>query len=142
MQRTRAMVGGYVRSFPGWTPLRQAMAAVLGIAADDIIDLNDTGDPVVYLDARTQHGEFALRLEAFVDETRAPGFRGRTAFWQGLARRLEQEVLYDDGASPIPTRWVLVQPDGERFEVFELATGDGPDLLLDPEEGRRRLPEE
>ena len=69
----------------------------------------------------------------------SPG--GETAFWKGLARVLGQEVLYDDGASSVPTRWVLVRPDGTRFEVFEDSTQEGPDLVLDSDEPPRRLPE-
>ena len=56
------------------------MVTVLGIAVDEIIDLEAPGDPdpVVYLDARTQHGEFQLRIAAFIDDSRAPEYRGGT----------------------------------------------------------------
>lgn len=141
MPRVREMVSGYLRRFPGWTPLRQAMATVLGVTVEDIIDLETAGDPIIYLDARTQHGEFKLRVEAFIDASRAPEYRGETAFWKGLARVLGQEVLYDDGGSSVPTRWVLVRPDGIRFKVFEDSTQEGPDPVLDPDEPPRRLPE-
>jgi hypothetical protein len=142
MPRPRELVSGYLRRFPGWTPLRQAMAAVLGVTAEDIIDVEAAGDPIIYLDARTQHGEFRLRIQAFIDASRAPEYRGKTAFLKGLARVLGQEVLYDDGGSPAPTRWVLVRPDGARFEVFEDAMQEGPDLVLDRDIPRRRLPED
>jgi hypothetical protein len=129
--RQRAIVGGYLRRFDGWTRLREAFARALGISTSDILDLEAQGDPVVFLEARTQHGDFALRMQAYIDEARAPGFTGKTALVRALARDLGVDALYDDGGSPVPVRWVLVRPDGSCYEVFERADASGDELVLD-----------
>jgi hypothetical protein len=96
---------------------------------------------VAFVEAWTQHGDFGLRLEVFVDTTRAPGYRGEAALLAGLARALGEDVLFDDGASTNPYRWVLVRPDGALFEVFEDARVDPPFLVLDRRLEWRRLDE-
>ncbi len=133
------MIGCYVRRFGGWTALCEALARSLRISPADILAVEEQGDPVVFLDARTQHGDFALRVQAHIDEARAPGFRGETALMRDLARDLGEDLIYDDGASPAPTRWVLVRPNGERFEVFERADASGHELVLDGSIPPRRL---
>jgi hypothetical protein len=127
----RENVCAFIRRFDGWTPLRTAIASQLGCPVEDVIDLEEEGTPVAFLSAHTQHGEFAIMIELFIDTGRAPGYRGRDRFTTGLARALGEELLYDDGRSQNPYRWVLVQPDGVRLEVYEDTNVPGPDLVLD-----------
>ena len=134
----RVLIAGYLRRFDGWSRLCEAMAAVLGVPPSQVIALEASGDPVAFLSARTQHGDFAVAIEAFVDRTRAPGFAGKDAMMAALARQLGVEILYDDSSSTIPYRWVLASPEGKRFEVFE-RPDDGPDLRLDPAHAPRPL---
>jgi hypothetical protein len=135
----REMVSGHVRRFGGWTALRRAVASELGIALEEVLELAAAGSPVAYVDARAQHGQFQLRLEIFVDPSRAPRWRSPEALLAGLARALGEDVLFDDGGSRNPYRWVLVRPDGARFEVFEDASHGGQDLVLDDRLPPRRL---
>ncbi len=136
----REMVSGYVRRFGGWRALCEALAAALGVAPGDVIDVEAAGDPVVFVSARTQHGQFALRIEAFVDVSRAPAWSGKPALMAALARALGEDVLYDDGGSPVPYRWVLQRPDGARFEVFEDTTAAAHELILDASQPPVPLP--
>ena len=127
----RAMVSCYVRRFGGWTPLRKAIASQLGIGADDVVDLDSGGAPPVYIQARTQHGEFEISLELFIDPARVGAYRTRMALLLGLSRALGEEILCDDGLSSNPYRWVLVKPDGTRYEVFEASNQEAHVLALD-----------
>ena len=136
---TRAHVSAYLRRFDGWTALVTAIAAELGVATGDVIAESAPGDPVAFLEARTQRGDFAIAMRVFIDSERAPGFHGTDAFLIGLAKRLACEVLYDDGRSDTPTRWVLVRPVGGRFEVFEDADAGAAELVLDPSTPPRLL---
>lgn len=131
-RQPRHMVSCYVRRFGGWTPLRTAIATELGIGLDDVLDLNAGGQsPPVYIEARTQHGDFELLLHLFLDPARVKAYEGRMAFLVRLARALGEELLCDDGLSPNPYRWVFIKPDGARFEVFEAADAEPHTLILD-----------
>ena len=125
------MVSCYVRHFGGWTLLRSAIATELGLGPNDIADLNEGGAPPVYIEARTQHGEFEILLELFIDTARVQAFSDRMALLLRLARTLGEEILCDDGLSPNPYRWVLIKPDGSRFEVFETTDSEPHVLTLD-----------
>jgi hypothetical protein len=56
-----------------------------------------------------------------------------------MSRSLGEDILYDDGASFNPYRWVLMTPDGTRFEVFEDPDAEPSDLLIDPRIPPRQL---
>jgi len=129
----RRMISCYVRHFSGWAPLRGAIAAELRIGVEEVLDLSAGGPPPpVYIEARTQHGEFKIFVELFVDTARVKAYGGQMAFLLRLSRALGEDLLCDDGLSPNPYRWVLIKPDGSRFEVFE-ATDQPPHMLvLDP----------
>jgi hypothetical protein len=137
----RRGVAGYLRSFDGWTRLREAFARALDLSTSEVLDVESEGDPVVLLEAGTQHGDFALRMQAYIDEARAPGFTDETALMLKLAHDLGADALYDDGGSPVPARWVLVHPDGSRYEVFERTDAPEGELVLDATIPQRRLPE-
>ena len=127
----REKVSCYVRRFGGWTPLRKAIASVLGIAIDDVQNLDAGGGPPVYVEARTQHGEFEISLECFIDKARVTAYHSKPDLIRALARALGEDILCDDGQSSNPYRWVLVRPDGAHFEVFEDATQKSYMLVLD-----------
>ena len=135
----REMVSCYVRRFGGWTRLREAIARELGIGIGDVLDLDAGGGSPVYLQARTQHGDFQISLELFIDKARVSGYRGKAILLQGLARALGEDILCDDGQSTNPYRWVLVKPDGSRFEVFEDAGQPNHMLVLDRDLSQRPL---
>jgi len=138
----REMVSCYVRRFGGWNKLRAAIAGELGIAVEDVLDLDACGGPPVYLQARTQHGDFEISVELYIDTARVSAYRGKTALLRAVARALGEDILYDDGQSVNPYRWVLVQPDGARFEVFEDAAQKLYMLVLDREIPPRRIDDE
>lgn len=138
----REMVSCYVRRFDGWTQLREAIAGELGIRVEDVLDLDAGGGPPVYLQARTQHGDFAISLELYIDTVRVSAYRGKAALVQGLARALGEDLLYDDEQSLNPYRLVVVQPDGARFEVFEDAAQEPYMMVLDRKIAPRRIDHE
>jgi hypothetical protein len=57
----------------------------------------------------------------------------------GLSRALGEEILCDDGLSPNPYRWVLLKPDGTRYEVFEDSNAEPHMLVLDRGIEARRI---
>lgn len=138
----REMVSCYVRRFGGWTPLREAIAAELGIGIDDVLELDAGGGPPVYLQARTQHGDFRISLDLYIDKARVSAYRDKTRLLRGLARALGEDILCDDGQSTNPYRWVLVKPDGSRFEVFEDAAQESHRLVIDRGIAPRRIDDE
>jgi hypothetical protein len=138
----REMVSCYIRRFSGWTRLCDTIANCLGVRKEDILSLNEDGDPVAYIDARTQHGDFEIVVEIFVDTLRAPAFQDKTSFLKSMSRSLGEDILYDDGVSFNPYRWVLMTPDGTRFEVFEDPAAEQPDLRIDTEIPPRQLEDE
>lgn len=136
------MVSCYVQRFGGWTRLREAIASELGIGIDDVLDLDAGGGPAVYLQARTQHGDFQIFLELYIDKSRVGAYRDKAQLLRGLARTLGEDILYDDGQSTNPYRWVLVKPDGSRFEVFEDAAQESHMLVIDRGIAPRRIYDE
>jgi hypothetical protein len=128
----REMVSGYLRRLDDWTALRAAIARHLGVAVAEVTEGEGGDGPAARVEASPQPGDFTLRLEVYVDADRAPGWQGEAALLSGLASELGVDVLYDDGASPNPYRWVLVRPDGSRAEVFEDAAREDGAIVLKP----------
>ena len=132
----REMVSCYVRRFGGWTQLRAAIAGELGIRVEDVLDLDAGGGPPVYIHARTQHGDFDLSLELFIDTARVTAYRGKMDLLLRLLRALHADILCDDALALNPYRRVLIKPDGTRFEVFEDANQQSHMLVLDATSSR------
>lgn len=129
----RTVVSGYLQRALDVATLRAAWAAVLDVPVVRVaVGDAATDDAAVALEVTAEPGEYQTRFVAFV----APGL-DPSALIAALARWLDVSVLYDDGASTDPTRWVRVDPDGARDEVFEDTSSEG--LRLDPERGARRL---
>lgn len=139
MPVVRQLVSGYLSRVVEGESVRSAVADSLGLSKTDIVLGDADADPVVFVEVTPEGGEFPTRVIAFVDAARTPAFTGKPRLLADLARRLGASVLYDDGGSTSPYRWVRVDPDGRRYEVFEDTTSD--DLRLDPSEDAQLLDE-
>ena len=130
------MLGLYVRLFPGWNHLREAIAGALDLAIEEVRGLLEDADPAVRVEAMVSVMGFRLRVELYIDPKRARV--PPVAVLAGeLAGRLLEDVAYHDG-SRNPYSYVLVRPTGERLAVSEVVSDEADGLVLDEEP--RRLP--
>jgi len=135
MAGERRIVSGYLGRVVEAAQVRAALATALAVPSADVVaDDDDAPAPAAYVEVTYGPGDLPTRFVAFVDPARAPD---EDALVVALARTLGASVFYDDGASSDPTRWLRVDADGARYEVFDVGASD--ELRLDPTRGTRRL---
>ena len=138
---SRQVVSGYVGRSVSAAELIEAVANSLGVPNDAVaaLDSNEV-DPVAYVEVLRESGEYPTRVTAFVDDARVPVGAGKRDLIAVLARQLGASLLYDDGTSTNPYRWVRVDPDGRRYEVFDDPASET--LRIDPAHEPLRIDEE